>query len=146
MIRYLHIIASVLAYTMMGTFWIATVLAELFMSDELIAVTKHDISVALLVFVPLILITGLTGFKMGRTSNNPVVTRKKRRMPWIAGNGLLILVPSAYFLSSRAQAGQFDSYFYTVQFIELIAGAVNIYLISLNLADGVRLRYQRKNT
>lgn len=64
---------------------------------------------------------------------------KQKRMPFIAANGILILIPSALFLSFKAQTGAFDTGFYAVQAIELIAGAVNIALLSLNMRDGMRL-------
>jgi len=58
----------------------------------------------------------------------------------IAANGLLVLVPSAFLLSSLATAGRFDSLFTIVQAIELVAGATNIALLSLNMRDGLSLR------
>ncbi|CRI66833.1 conserved exported hypothetical protein [Thiocapsa sp. KS1] len=68
-----------------------------------------------------------------------MVERKRRRMAFIAANGLLVLVPSALFLSFKAQAGEFDGAFFGVQALELIAGAVNLVLLGLNLRDGRRL-------
>jgi hypothetical protein len=35
-------------------------------------------------------------------------------MPLIAANGILVLIPSALFLASKARAGQFDTSFYAV--------------------------------
>jgi hypothetical protein len=65
-------------------------------------------------------------------------------MPFIAANGLLILVPAAIFLSVRAQAGLFDGAFYAVQAIELVAGAFNVTLIGLSIRDGLRLSRRRQ--
>ena len=65
-------------------------------------------------------------------------------MPFIAANGLLILVPAAIFLSVRAQAGMFDGAFYAVQAVELLAGAINVTLIGLNIRDGLRLSRRRR--
>ena len=64
-------------------------------------------------------------------------------MKLIAANGLLILLPSAVFLAMRAQAGLFDTAFYTVQVLELAAGATNITLLGLNMRDGMQLRKRR---
>ena len=36
-------------------------------------------------------------------------------MPQIAANGILILIPSAWFLASKARATEFDTTFYAVQ-------------------------------
>ena len=60
-------------------------------------------------------------------------------MPFIAGNGLLILIPAALFLASKARAGEFDTWFYVVQALELLAGATNITLLGLNMRDGLKL-------
>ena len=64
-------------------------------------------------------------------------------MKIIAANGILILLPSAIFLAMRAQASQFDTIFYAIQGLELIAGATNITLLSQNMKDGMALRARR---
>ena len=73
---------------------------------------------------------------------------KKKRMPFIALNGLLILVPSAFFLASKSATGDFDAWFYGVQAIELVAGAINLSPMGLNIGDGLtmsgRLRSRRR--
>ncbi|WP_227493507.1 hypothetical protein [Paracoccus kondratievae] len=68
-------------------------------------------------------------------------------MPIIVVNGLLLLIPAALFLAFKAKADEFDAYFYIVQAIELIAGAVNITLLGLNLRDGLMMkgRLRRRN-
>jgi len=76
---------------------------------------------------------------MAGASRNPTILRKKRRMPFIAGNGLLILVPSALYLAALASRGDFGIIFYTVQALELVAGATNLVLMALNIGDGLRL-------
>jgi hypothetical protein len=60
-------------------------------------------------------------------------------MPFIAANGLLVLLPCAILLDRRAGAGGFDAVFYAVQGIELLAGAANLALMTLNVRDGLRL-------
>ena len=60
-------------------------------------------------------------------------------MPFIAANGILILMPSALFLAHKARAAEFDNAFLAVQTLELVAGAINIALLALNFRDGVRL-------
>ena len=57
----------------------------------------------------------------------------------IALNGILILAPSAIALGWWASRGSFDAAFYAVQALELIAGAVVLALMGLNLRDGLRL-------
>ena len=64
-------------------------------------------------------------------------------MPWIAANGLLVLVPCALLLDRWAAASLLDARFVAVQAVELVAGAVNLALMALNLRDGRRLVRQR---
>ena len=60
-------------------------------------------------------------------------------MPFIAANGILVLIPSALFLAFKAKAAEFDATFYAVQALELVAGATNITLLGLNMRDGLRM-------
>ena len=76
---------------------------------------------------------------MAKGDRSGLVGAKFARMPFIAGNGLLVLIPCAFFLASRARANAFDASFYAVQALELAAGAVNLALMGLNARDGLRL-------
>lgn len=61
--------------------------------------------------------------------------------------GILVLVPSAIFLNLWAAQGMFDTRFYLVQGLELLAGAINLRLMGLNIRDGLclsgRMRYHK---
>ena len=83
--------------------------------------------------------TGGSGFSLARTRRRRLVDDKGRRMKGAAANGLLVLLPSAYVLASWANAGRFDGGFYALQGVELVAGAVNITLLALNMRDGLLL-------
>jgi hypothetical protein len=61
-------------------------------------------------------------------------------MPFIAANGVVVLIPSALFLASKASAAEFDASFYTVQALELVAGGANITLLGFNMPDGLKMR------
>jgi len=50
-----------------------------------------------------------------------------------------VLVPCAIFLNRWAAASTFDTTFYVVQAIELLAGATNLVLMGLNVRDGLRM-------
>ena len=93
----------------------------------------------MLILIPAMAITGGSGMSLGQGRTDQGVLIKKRRMPFIAVNGLLVLLPSAVFLAMKAKAGAFDNIFYLVQGIELIAGATNLTLMGLNIRDGLRL-------
>lgn len=76
---------------------------------------------------------------MGKTRRGRLVDSKKKRMPFIAANGMLVLVPCAVVLNRWAAAGSFDTAFYVVQAIELIAGPINLALMGMNVRDGLRM-------
>ena len=64
-------------------------------------------------------------------------------MPFVAANGIVILIPAALFLAWKADSYAFDAAFYAVQVVELVAGAVNLALLGLNVRDGLRLTGRR---
>ena len=135
-----HASAGALALLTICIFWGATALGELFGDAADIAAVKNGILMGMLVLIPAMAIAGASGFSLGKGRKSPAVQREKQRMKIIAANGILILVPSAMFLASKAGAGEFDTAFVAVQAIELVAGAVNITLLSLNMRDGLALR------
>jgi hypothetical protein len=138
--RRIHAFAGALALLTISLFWSATAITELFGDAAGIVAVKNGIVIGMLVLIPAMATAGASGFSLGKNWRSPVVQRKKQRMKIIAANGMLILVPSAVFLASKAGAGEFDAAFIAVQAVELVAGAVNITLLSLNLRDGLALR------
>ncbi|MFI5016267.1 MAG: hypothetical protein ACHQAY_28365 [Hyphomicrobiales bacterium] len=139
MLRRFHLAAAVTATVTILAFWATTMVVELLGTTATIAGAKLAILWGMLVLVPAMAATGASGFRLGSKRRNPIVATKKRRMALVAGNGLLVLVPSAIFLAGRSATGTFDGWFYAVQTIELVAGATNLALMSLNLRDGLRL-------
>lgn len=136
----IHLIAGILATLSIATFFTSTVIVELFGSHEAIATVKHFIVIpGLFILVPAIAATGGTGFSLARTRKEKLVSTKQRRMPFIGANGVLVLIPCAIFLERWALAGAFDTTFYIVQGVELVAGAINLSLMSMNIRDGLRM-------
>jgi len=103
------------------SFWTGTVYVEAFGTLSDIAIVKLSILKGMGVLVPAMMLTGISGFSM--KWKGPMVERKKWRMKIIAANGMLVLLPSAFFLNSLSQQGIFDSWFYGVQ------GSVNCAVI-----------------
>ncbi|MCE7998478.1 MAG: hypothetical protein HEP70_06450 [Rhodobiaceae bacterium] len=132
----IHATAGVIGFLTILTFWSSTVISELFTSYETIASVKTLVLWGMCVLIPAMIIAGASGMNLGQKRNDPLIAAKKKRMPFIAANGLLILVPAAIYLQSKATSGSFDTMFYTVQTIELIAGATNLTLMGLNIRDG----------
>lgn len=140
----LHAAAGILAFTMIAGFWLSTAVSELFGTLAAIASVKQAIVWTMLVLVPALAATGASGFRLGKGMRLPLVATKKKRMPFIALNGLLVLLPSAIFLNFKAAAGDFGTAFMTIQAIELAAGLVNLTLMGLNIRDGLVLSSRRQ--
>lgn len=144
MIRRIHPLSGGLAFLTIVIFWSATVGAELFGGPAQVAQVKTLILWGMALLIPAMMLVGASGFRLGARATAPLIVAKRRRMPVIALNGLLVLVPSAVFLQARAAAGQFDTAFWAVQGLELAAGALNITLMALSLRDGLRLAARRR--
>lgn len=135
-----HLIAGLLAPLCIATFFAATVLAELFGSHEAVAQVKSLIVMpGLWILIPAIAAAGGSGMFLSRFRKGRFVDAKKKRMPFIAANGLLVLLPCAIVLNRWAAAGNFGTGFYLLQAVELFAGAINLTLMGLNLRDGLRM-------
>ncbi|MCF8481450.1 MAG: hypothetical protein K9H25_13535 [Rhodospirillum sp.] len=142
--RKLHPLAGVIALGLALLFWTSTLLVEVLGSISQIAWVKTTIPWVLPGMVLALIIAAASGRKLGSrvpstTSAAAVLGAKAKRMPFLAGNGLLILIPSALFLAWKAEGGAFDEAFVAVQILELVAGAANITLMALNARDGRRL-------
>ncbi|WP_068117570.1 hypothetical protein [Tropicimonas marinistellae] len=136
----LHAASGTLALTLIATFWLSTVVAEIIGNTAMVATVKAGILFGFVLLVPALATAGATGTLLARGWKGPRVGAKRRRMAIAATNGLLVLIPSAMFLSSRATAGNLDAAFYVVQGLELVCGAINIILLGRNLRDGLSMR------
>ena len=141
MIKVIHPIAGGLALLTIVTFWLSTVISELFASQQAVVFVKTAIPWGFLLLLPAMAATGGSGFALtGKRKLVGLVGAKAKRMKFIAANGIGILIPSALFLAYKASAFAFDAAFYAVQGLELVAGAVNIVLMSLNMRDGLKMK------
>lgn len=135
-----HLVAGILAPLCIATFFLSTIGVELFGSHEAVAQLKSLIVMpGLWILIPAIAAAGGSGMFLGSSRKGRLVDAKKKRMPFIAANGLLVLVPCAIMLNRWAAAGSFDNRFYLVQAVELVAGAINLTLMGLNVRDGLRM-------
>lgn len=139
MINIIHPVAAVTAMLTIATFWLSTILSELFGAPAMVTTVKTAIPWGFLVLIPALMAAGGSGFVLTRGRRTGLVGAKIKRMPLIAANGILVLVPSALVLAAKAKAGEFDSTFYAVQILELVAGAINITLMGLSMRDGLKL-------
>lgn len=84
-------------------------------------------------------IVGASGFSLAGGRTDTLGSAMRKRMPFMGANSLRILLPMAFFLEAQASTSQFGTVFYVLQGVELFAEAVNLYLMGLNIRDGIRL-------
>jgi len=146
MLRIVHPVAGMIALLTIATFWLSTALSELFASEATVVAVKTTIPWGFLLLIPALAATGGSGFTLSNGQQEGLIGVKLKRMPFIAANGLLVLIPSALFLASKARACAFDTSFYIVQAIELLVGATNIALLGLGMRDGLKLTRWRRGS
>ena len=103
--------------------------------EEHIRTVKLAFPWCFLILVPSLALAGGTGHLLGHGRTGRLVEHKRRRMPFIAANGIVILIPCALFLAWKADSYAFDATFYAVQVLELAAGALNLALLGMNLRN-----------
>ncbi len=135
----LHAAFGAMALLCIATFWVSTVVSELFMDPAAVVAVKNAILAGMWLLVPAMAATGGSGFALAKGRSGRLIEVKGRRMKFVAANGLLVLLPSAFVLATWANAGRFDGAFYALQVLELLAGATNITLLALNMRDGLKL-------
>ena len=140
----IHPIAGFVGFLVILTFWTSTVVAELSGQAGAILAVKTGVLWGMILLIPSLAIAGGTGFRLAGPQAKGLAGAKKRRMPFIAANGLIVLVPCAVFLQRLAAAGDYGTVFYTVQAVELVAGLVNLTLMGLNIRDGLRMTKRRR--
>jgi len=134
-----HAIAGTTAMLIIASFWISTLVSEIFLDSAAVAAVKHAIVYGLFLLVPFMAATGGSGIVLGKTRKGSLLDQKKKRMAIIGTNGLLVMIPAAIFLNGKAAAGEFDVLFYAVQIVELSVGVVQLTLMSMNFRDGLKL-------
>ena len=138
----IHAAAGIIAFLTILAFWSSTAISELFASHQTIAFVKTMILRGMFILIPAMIVVGMSGMNLGRKRKD--AQAKKKRMPFIAANGLIILLPAAFYLQSKAAGGAFDTMFYAVQILELTAGATNLTLMGLNIRDGRAMANRRR--
>ena len=147
MITKLHKFVAITSTLSITFFFISSIIVELFASYQSITIVKNLIvTPGLFILIPAMALTGGTGFILSKTRKGQLVKRKKKLMPFIAANGILILIPSAIILNYMADSGIFGVRFYLIQILELLAGAINLTLMTMNMRDGFKMTGKLKST
>jgi Na+/H+ antiporter NhaA len=135
-----HAAAGTLAFLLVASFWTSTLVSELFLDTQAIVAVKQTIArYGLVALVIAMAATGGSGFALGKNRKGRLIEEKKKRMPIIGANGVLVMIPAALYLSMKATAGEFDAPFYAAQALELAVGLVQLTLLARNFRAGLRL-------
>lgn len=132
-------IAEFLAIITISSFFTSSLYAEITQNPEIILTVKTYIVYAIplmLIFMPTI---GITGKKIEKLINLPIIKRKNKRMKFMALNGTVLII-LAFVLYFKAKNGKIDSTFLTLQIIEFCFGFTNISMLFLMLKDGSKLK------
>ncbi len=140
MLKIIHPLAGAIAILTIAIFWLSTAVVELIGSAAAVVAVKTTIPWGFLLLIPALAAAGGSGLALATGRRGGLIGAKLKRMPFIAANGVLILIPSAFYLAFKARAGEFDASFDAVQALELAAGATNIALLGLNMRDGLRMK------
>jgi len=136
----IHAVAGVAGFFLALSFLISTVSSELLGNPETIASVKRMIFFGMFALLPALVGAGATGVSMLGKRTESLALTKQQRGPIAFMTSLFVLLPSSYFLSSWASAKTFDTWFYGVQVLELVATCLVLAMISLNIRDGLALR------
>ena len=142
----IHAGAGFVAFLMISIFIISTITSEILGNIDTIYFVKQGILYGLILLVPSMMLTGITGNLITKNKKSKLIQKKLGRLKIIAFNGIFILIPCAFYLESSAVSKILNEWFYIIQILELIAGAVNIYLLGLNIRDGVKLSEKFRKT
>lgn len=140
----IHAGAGTLAMILITGFLTATLISELLLNEAAVLMVKEAILAGICLLIPAMAITGGSGFSLARGRHSPAIDRKRKRMKIIAANGLLILLPLAILLYLRASAGLFNSFFYTMQALEVLAGSTQLALLAENFRDGRKMTRSKR--
>ena len=101
MTKVIHPVAGVVAIVTIASFWLATALAELLGSHAVVTLVKTTIPWGFLLLIPALMLAGGSGFALANDRRAGLIGAKIRRMPLIAANGILVLIPSALLPQRR---------------------------------------------
>ena len=137
--RNIHAVAGVVGFVCIVTFVVATVVSGTLASPETFVAVKANIFRWVFLLIVALLLAGGTGVTLLGKRQEILALTKQKRGPIGFMTSVLILLPSAYFLSRWAAAGTFGTWFYAVQTVELLASGLVIAMIGLNIRDGMAL-------
>ena len=138
--KLIHGFAATIAIFTVISFWVSTIISELFLDYQAVKMVKQAIVYyGLPIMVLAMMVTAASGFMLSKGTNYQPILTKKKRMPLIIVNGLFILLPLAIYLNYKATNDMFDGWFVGLQLLELVVGAIQFSLLMKNFKEGIKL-------
>lgn len=139
-----HAAAGIIAFCLIGSFFIGSLVSELSGNLVWIVAVKRTVFYSMWAMVLLVPLVALSGRRLAGKSHNATVENKRKRMRWIAPNGVLLVTLGSYLYYKVSQQ-EFDSLFMCAQLVELALGFTNLLLLGSMIRDGFRLKRQYKS-
>jgi len=139
-----HATAGIVALCLIATFFVSSLISELSGNPDWILLVKRMVFYCMWAMLLLVPTAAFTGMKLAGKSSNPIVAEKRKRMRWVAPNGLLLLTLASY-LYYKANLGELDQRFMIAQVLEFAVGFTNLTLLGLMIRDGFQLKRQYQN-
>lgn len=139
----IHIFATIIAMLTISSFFSFSLIAELMGDHLFIQRVKTVILYALPILIISMPMLAVSGKKLAGNSKNPLITKKMKRMKFIAFNGF-ILISLAIYLYYHTNYKVIDNTFLYFQIAELLFGAINLSLMGMNVKDGLKLSGRNK--
>lgn len=134
-----HAAAGIIAFCLIGSFFMGSLISELSGNLVWIVHVKRTVFYCMWAMVLLMPLAALSGRKLAGKSRNATVENKRKRMRWIAPNGLLLVTLGSYLYYKVIQQ-EFDALFVSAQLLEFALGLTNLLLLGLMIRDGFRLK------
>ena len=83
----IHALAGVIGFLTILSFWSSTLYSELFGSHETVAYVKTMILKGMFILIPAMIVVVASGINLGLRRKDAKTLAKKKRMPFIGGNG-----------------------------------------------------------
>lgn len=135
----LHAMFGTIALTLVFASLLASLVSELWYSQEIISEVKALTLQGMLLLVLTLSLTAIYGLVLSKKRQGNIIQAKKKRMIWILLIATLVLLPISYLLSLHAQTEKLDWLYFVPQGIEYIFDAIILILLGLNFIDGVKL-------
>lgn len=135
----IHLSGAVGALALISTFLVSSAVTEMAGNAADVHSLRQWIVFGLPLLIGCLAAAALTGRRLARKSRAAVIRRKQRRMQAVAALGIVVLVPCALILDALTASASVSAVVTGLELTEMLAGALNLTLLLLNVRDGRRL-------